>query len=147
MSTLFRLPAIVILFVLYAQTAVAAEQAPLSLSASLRLFWGLLIVLGIVLIVSALIRKRLLFLAGGNQGTITIVETRHLMPKKSLCLVRVRGREYLLGLGNDQISLIATLPIAKDPDPPDAGGFAQILSMTATGATPQPTADAHDRNH
>jgi flagellar protein FliO/FliZ len=137
------------LFCLSAQTALAGEQPPFSLSASIRLFWGLLIVLGILLIVYALVRKRLSFLNGGGKGVITIVEMRHLMPKKSLCLIRVRGREYLLGLGNDRISLIAALPSTPDeaPTPTDDKSFAEVLTTAATEETTNETAKPHDRSH
>ncbi len=31
------------------------------------------------------------------------------MPKKAICLVEVRGKEYLLGIGNEDITFLASL--------------------------------------
>lgn len=142
-----RLISFFCLFCLFAQTALAGEQPPFSLSASIRLFWGLLIVLGILFIVYALVKKRLSMLNGGNKGVITIVETRHLMPRKSLCLIRVREREYLLGLGNDRISLIAALPSTPDEPPTDNRSFAKILTTAATEESMNKTAKPDDHSH
>jgi flagellar protein FliO/FliZ len=114
-----------IFFLLSATNVLAGggAESPFSLSATLRLIWGLLIVLGALLVVYALAKKKLSFLnAGGGKGAITIIEMRHLMPRKSLCLIKVRGQEYLLGLGNDQINLIAVI------NPPDTKDFAATLA-------------------
>ncbi len=116
-------------------TAFAGTEPPFSLSSTLRFFWGILIVLGILLVVYALAKKKLSFLnAGGGQGAITIVEMRHLMPRKSLCLIKVRGQEYLIGLGHDQINLIATIPPSLSPneESPDNNSFAATLTAAAS---------------
>jgi flagellar protein FliO/FliZ len=98
-------------------------EPPFSLTATLRLIWGLLIVLGALLVVYALAKKKLSFLnPGGGKGAITIIEMRHLLPKKSLCLIKVRDQEFLLGLSSDQISLIAAI------DPPNTKDFAATLA-------------------
>ncbi len=122
-----------IIFSLSATNALAGgAEPPFSLAATLRLIWGLLIVLGALLVVYALAKKKLSFLnAGGGKGTITIIEMHHLMPRKSLCLVKVRGQEYLLGLSNDQINLIAIIN-----NPPDTKDFAATLATAE--------ADNHD---
>jgi len=124
-----------IIFSLSATNALAGGTEPLfSLAATLRLVWGLLIVLGALLAVYALAKKKLSFLnAGGGKGAITIIEMRHLMPRKSLCLIKVRGQEYLLGLGNDQINLIAVI------DPPNTKDFAATLATAES--------DKHDSTH
>lgn len=80
---------------------------PTLFSAGLRMFWGLLVVLGILLIIYSLMRKRLSFLKHNDKAFIKILEIRHIMPKKSLCLVEVGGQEFLLGLGNDTINLLS----------------------------------------
>jgi len=124
-----------LIFGVLAQTAFAGTEPPFSLSSTLRIFWGLLIVLGVLLVVYALVKKKLSFLnPGGGKGAITIVEMRHLMPRKSLCLIKVRGQEYLIGLGHDRINLIATLPPAAPPDnsSPDNNSFAATLTATAS---------------
>jgi flagellar protein FliO/FliZ len=79
------------------------------LNSSLKMIWGLLVVLGILLIIYGLVKKRVTLLQGGGKGIIKIIESRHLMPKKSLFLIEVRGKEYLVGTGGDSLSLIASL--------------------------------------
>jgi len=85
------------------------SSAPSMLSAGFRMMWGLLVVLGILLIIYGLMRKRLSFIHSHSQSKIRIIEIRHIMPKKSICLVEVRGQEFLLGLGNDSITLLSAL--------------------------------------
>ncbi|RPH43375.1 MAG: flagellar biosynthetic protein FliO [Desulfobulbaceae bacterium] len=97
-------------------------------SAYLRLTWGLLIVLGIILIFYALAKKRFSLLNSSEKNLIKVLEIRHLMPKKSICLIEVRGREYLLGIGADNVSLIAGL--SQDSE----STFAAILEKS-TSAT------------
>ena len=86
---------------------------PSLLSASLRMIWGLLIVSGILLIIYAVMRKRFSFAGSNSKSKIQIKEIRHIMPKKSLCLVEVGGQEFLLGLSADNISLITPLESNK----------------------------------
>ena len=88
---------------------------PTLFSASLRMFWGLLVVSGILLIIYGLMRKRLSFAQSNSKSKIQIKEIRHIMPKKSLCLVEVGGQEFLLGLGAENITLLANLDTNKQP--------------------------------
>jgi len=80
---------------------------PALFSAGLRMFWGLLVVLGILLVIYGLMRKRLSFIKNNDNSSIKIKEIRHLMPKKSICLVEVGNQEFLLGLGSDTITLLS----------------------------------------
>lgn len=82
---------------------------PSLFSAGLRMLWGLLVVLGIILIIYGLMRKRLSFIQSNKKSRIQIIEIRHLMPKKSLCLVEVGGQEFLLGVGSENITLLSTI--------------------------------------
>lgn len=82
---------------------------PSLLSAGFRMLWGLFVVLGILLIIYGLMRKRLSFVQANSKSKIKIIEIRHLMPKKSLCLVEVCGQEFLLGLGTENITLLSTI--------------------------------------
>ncbi len=82
---------------------------PTLLSASLRMIWGLLIVSGILLIIYGLMKKKLPFGQRDSKSRIKIKEIRHLMPKKSLCLIEIDGKEFLLGLGTESVSLITEL--------------------------------------
>ncbi len=89
-------------------SAMAAELD--GTAAMLRLTWGLLVVLGVILILYALARKRFSLFQPPSGSAIRIVELRHLTPKKSLCLVEVKGQQFLLGMSSDRISLIAEIP-------------------------------------
>ena len=88
----------------------AASGVGVELESYFRVLWGLGVVLAIILILYALLRKRFSLFSNQPEKNITIVEIKPLMGKKSLCLVRVKGQEYLLGLSGDRISHLATLP-------------------------------------
>ena len=104
-ARILSLPAILILTL--PQPVAAAEL--IETGAMLRMTWGLLVVLGVMLILYALVRKRFSLFQSPTGSAINIVELRHLMPKKSLCLVEVKGQHFLLGLSADRVSLIAEL--------------------------------------
>lgn len=95
-----------------------------------RVIWGLLIVLGIILILYGFLRKRFSLLATGTNQDIRILEIKPLMGKKSLCLINVKGQEHLLGVSGDRITHIAALT------PQPESSFAEVLQ--ATGVTPEP---------
>jgi len=82
---------------------------PSLLSNWLRMLWGLLIVLGILLVIYGLIRKKFSFSQSNAKSRIKIKEIRHLMPKKSLCLIEIGEQEYLLGLSADSITLLSAI--------------------------------------
>lgn len=82
---------------------------PSLFAASLRMLWGLIVVLGILLVLYAFARKRFSFIKNNDNSRIKIIEIRHLVPKKSLCLVKIGNQEFLLGLGNDTIKLISEI--------------------------------------
>lgn len=90
----------------------------------MRMIWGLLVVLGIILVLYGLLKKRFSLLHSSAKQEIKVVEMKMLMGKKGLCLVEVRGQEYLLGIGNDTVTHIATLAEKKDPS------FAETLAKT-----------------
>lgn len=93
-----------------------------------RLIWGLLVVLGIILIIYGFVRKRFSMFSTSSSQEIKIVEIRPMMGKKALCLVDVKGQEYLLGISGDNINHIATLP------PESKSSFAKSLE-TAEGTS------------
>lgn len=82
---------------------------PSLFAVGMRMTWGLLVVLGILLIIYALMRKRLAFFKNNSSSEIKIKEMRQLMPKKALCLVEVKGQEFLLGIGTDNINLLSAI--------------------------------------
>jgi flagellar protein FliO/FliZ len=100
----------IFIFVLLPSAAEAAAWGPNTmLPASLKLIGALTVILGIVLLLYYFSRKGFGFLPGPKTGAIKLIEARHLMPKKSLFLVEVRGRELLLGVGVDRIELLSQL--------------------------------------
>ncbi len=111
--------------------ALAATAPPVSLgSAFLQTVWALLVVIGIILVLYALSRKRFGVGRRGS-GRINLVELRHIMPKTTLALVEVEGKRLLLGIGSGRINLLADLSKQKtnrfpDTDNPD---FAALLQQ------------------
>ncbi len=94
----------------YSATDTAINTEPSMLMASMRVLWGLLIVLGIIFAIYAFAKKKFNFLPGNNgKSLIKIIETRHLMPKKSIYLIDVRGKEYLLGVSDNNINLLSSI--------------------------------------
>jgi len=109
-----------------AESALCATEPDTAVSATLRVIWGLLVVLGILFVIYGLMKKKMSFLHMPGKGIIKIVEVRHLMPKKALYLVEVRGQEFLLGAGQDRIDLIAAINRNSE------GSFAEILNKSGT---------------
>ena len=94
--------------ILAASLVHAAEQFDM-VDSSFRMLWGLLIVLAIIFVIYAILRKRVTGFQHGDRGFIKIVEVKHIMPKKSLMLVEIRGQEFVVGAGNDTINTIVPL--------------------------------------
>lgn len=92
------------------------------MKSGLKMLWGLLIVLAILLVISFFLKKNLRTFQRHDKGLIRILETKHVMPKKTLMLVEVRGKEFLVGSGNDSINII--VPISGN------GSFSSILQET-----------------
>ena len=91
-----------------------------------RIIWGLLVVLGVILVLYGIVRKRFSLLATSSGGKIKILEVKPMMGKKALCLVDVQGQEFLLGISGETINHIATL------NPPTKSSFAATLQATET---------------
>lgn len=102
-----------VFFSLTMDHALAAATEPSLGSAGLRMLWGLLVVLGLLLVIYGLARKKLSLVHSSKYSKIKIIEMRPLMAKKSLCLVEVAGRQYLLGLGSETITLLSALDTNK----------------------------------
>lgn len=101
-----------------------------AMDSSLRMIWGLLVVLGIILLLYALLKKRFSLLANSPQQQIRIIEIKPLMGKKALCLVEVRGQEFLLGISGDRVDPIACLSKKSAPS------FAETLKGSGTVVQP-----------
>jgi flagellar protein FliO/FliZ len=106
-----------LLFTLFPSLAWAGEPPTMS-SAVLQTAWALLLVVGLILAIYGLSKKKfLLGKIGGN--AIKIIELRPLQPKSTLALVEVRGREYLLGISTGSIHLLADLSSENGKQPID----------------------------
>ncbi len=111
-------------------TALASSSMAVEMESYLRVIWGLLVVLGIILAIYALVRKRFSLLASSPEKNIKVLEIKPLMGRKALCLITVKGNEYLLGISGDQINCLATLPSQSKTS------FAAALQATETDRKP-----------
>jgi flagellar protein FliO/FliZ len=100
-----RILSLLILFFPAELWAASLEKTDLFFS-GLKMFIGMIVVVGLMLLVYVLNRKGIGFLKKDKTGRIKIVEMRHLGGKKMLCMVEVKGRELLLGLGNERIDFL-----------------------------------------
>ncbi len=98
--------------------ALAQESgAPDIFPAVLKMVGALLLVLGLVFFLYAMSRRGFgSLLPGARSGQIRVVETRYLGPKKAVCLIEVRGQEFLLGVGSERVDLLSALG-PKTPTP------------------------------
>lgn len=95
----------------------AAETLPMG-SALLQMSWALLLVVGLILAIYGIAKRRLsLGTLGGK--VIKVLEVRPIMPKSTLALVEVRGKEYLLGIGADGIRLLADISEDSQEEKPN----------------------------
>ncbi len=117
---LFMAPAVV-----YGATA---PETGSPFAEGLRLFGGLVLIIGLILLLYAASQRWLRWLPTAKTGLIRVVEMRSLGPKKSLCLVEVRGRELLLGVAADRIELLCQL----DGEPRER--FAETLERELEGS-------------
>jgi flagellar protein FliO/FliZ len=90
--------------------AYAASPQFGELDSYFKMIWGLLVVLGVIFLLYALLKKRFSLLATTPEKNIKVLEIKPLMGRKALCLVSVKGHEYLIGLSGDRITHLATLP-------------------------------------
>ena len=114
---------VALFLMLLTPTIALAAELPSMGGALLQMGWALLVVTGLILAIYGLAKKRL-FLGKMGGNAIKIIEMRPLMPKSSLALVEVRGKEYLLGISADRIQLIADL----SQDTKDKPNFDSLLA-------------------
>lgn len=79
------------------------------MAGSMRVIGSLVLIIGLVLLCYALAKKRFTLFPGQRQGVIRIIEMRSLAPKKAVALIEVRGKELLIGIGQDNVSLLYQL--------------------------------------
>lgn len=100
----------------------AAENLDMG-SAMLQMLWALFIVIGLILILYWLGRKRFGIGKVGN-GEIRVLEQRHIMPKASIALIEVRNRQLLVGVTGERIELLVDLSVPAT----DNSTFESILA-------------------
>ncbi len=115
--------ALFLLPLLLPRPALAAEPHSMG-AAVLQMSWALLLVIGLILAIYGLARRRLMLGRSGDTA-ITIVATRSLLPKSTLALVEVRGREFLLGVSPAGIHLLAEI---TPPSGEAKASFDQVLA-------------------
>ncbi|MDR3089564.1 MAG: flagellar biosynthetic protein FliO [Desulfobulbaceae bacterium] len=111
------------------ERAFAAAQDDSLTVAYLRMIAALALVIGIMFIMYALLKKRFSLTRNRDDSAIRVLETRLLAPRKSLCLVEARGEAFLLAINQDGISLLAALGRQRDaPRPTMSQSFDSILN-------------------
>ncbi len=103
---MYKVPAFIMSALLFLPTIAFSAESMSMGSALLKMLWALLIVAGLILVIYAIGRKRM-GMGQMQKGVIKIIELRHIMPKSTLALVEVRGRQLLLGIGGGRIELLA----------------------------------------
>jgi flagellar protein FliO/FliZ len=106
-----------------APTLALAAESPSLGSAALQTLWALAVVVGLILALYGLSKKR--WLPGRTaHSAIKVIELRPVMPKATLALVEVRGRELLVGISAGGMQLLADL--SRQPE--KASDFHTVLS-------------------
>ena len=120
------------------------NQETLSLTTTIfKTIGSLIIVVGLMLLLLFWIRKMGLIRVGSRQeGLITVLDSQMLAPKKQVSVLEVAGAYLVVGLTDQQITLLATLdPNDRLKDAahcrktftPLPASFASILSKAAQG--------------
>lgn len=76
----------------------------------LKMMAALGVVLGLMLLLSAGMRKYRLGREKTGDASIKIKESRALGSKKMLCLVEVRGQDMLLGITSERVMFLSHIP-------------------------------------
>lgn len=101
--------AIIALVLVPGQCYAASEMVGSDTIDYLKFLWGMLIVLGLIFLLYGLLRKRFSVFTTGTHSAIKVVEMKPLGGRRVLCLVEVRGKEYLLGVCDQSISQLAVI--------------------------------------
>ncbi|MGL1931441.1 MAG: flagellar biosynthetic protein FliO [Desulfotalea sp.] len=96
------------IFLLTPSLALAADND--YLSGYFRMLWSLAIVVGVMFIIFAIVKKRFSPFSTSSKKKIKVLEIQAIMPKKSLCLVEVNNKTFLLAISQDNIQKIAEFP-------------------------------------
>lgn len=99
---------VLLFFVGNAWAVTPAETALLPLG--LKVLAALVAVLGLMLVLSALVKKSGRWFPAAKNTAIRLIEVRYLSPKKVLYLVEVNGAQLLLAASADRLEKIAQWP-------------------------------------
>jgi flagellar protein FliO/FliZ len=87
-------------------------------TAALRTVVSLVLVVGLIVCLFYLLRRwRFGALAASHQAAMRLVGTLSLAPRRSLALVEIDDQWLVVGIGADQVTLIAKLERPPEPDP------------------------------
>ncbi|MBU4177288.1 MAG: flagellar biosynthetic protein FliO [Desulfurivibrionaceae bacterium] len=137
-------------FMLLAAERLTGNQEALSLTTTIfKTIGSLVLVVGLMLLLLAWIKK-MGFAKGGSrqEGLITVLDSRMLAPKKQVSVLEVAGAYLVVGLSEQQITLLATLDpnerlmaaTQKSDAPPLPASFAAMLhkaTQTISGMNPK----------
>ena len=100
---------------------------------TLQMLGALLLVIALMMLVAWLARKYMPAARRGQEGpdAISIQSIRSLGPRRSLIVIRVRGRNFLLGATPSAITRLADLdmPAGGEPDGQDPATFEAELAL------------------
>jgi len=119
------------------------NQETISLTAAIfKTLGALIIVVGLMLLLLSWLRKTGLARGGSSEdGLITVLDSQMLAPKKQVSVLEVAGTYLVIGLSEQQITLLATLApndrltnaTFRKPIPPLPASFAAMLNKAAQG--------------
>lgn len=114
----------------------AVDAGPTLFASMIKLFSGLAVVIGVLLVAYYFAREYLgkMNKVSGKGKLINVIATHYLAPKKSIMLIEVAGERLVIGVGNE-INLLARLENTDSGAYDDASlqgsGFSDVLK-TAT---------------
>jgi flagellar protein FliO/FliZ len=109
---------------------------------SISFFWSFFKMLAALAVVIALMIVAMYFMKKyffhslpdvNGSALINVISTRHLSPKNSLMLVEVLGQVILLGVSNQQMSMLSTI---SDPDAMEKIKIARLKDGLFSAADP-----------
>jgi flagellar protein FliO/FliZ len=74
----------------------------------LRMIWGLSIVIALILVVYWLMRRKFSITGVMRNRAINVIEMQPLSGRKALAIVKVEGKKLLIGITEQQITLLST---------------------------------------
>lgn len=125
-------------------TPLTGNQETLSLTTAIfKTIGSLIIVVGLMLLLLFWIRKMGLVRGGSRpEGLITVLDSQMLAPKNQVSVLEVAGTYLVVGLTEQQMTLLATLPPndrltdaahCRKTLPPLPASFASLLNKASQG--------------